>query len=248
MLVHRLQPLALLPQRSVDAAGLLGDLAQHLLVESRLDDRPVFVAQELTGLARHRNQLALRRPDTDGVDAQAVLRRAARRFERPPLQIFPIGQQHQELVVAWLGRERVPRLADRPRQVRTAPRDDPRLQRRQRLAKYLAIERQRALQEGVPGERDQPDPVAVEFLDQVAHRQLGPRQAVRFHVLRQHAPRGVDREEQVDSLPVGLLPVEAELRAGQRDAQARHPAQQKRPLQPPPPWGERRGELGDQVM
>ena len=88
----------------------------------------------------------------------------------------------------------------------------------QRLLEHAVVERQRALQERVAREGHQPDPIALELRHQVANGQLGARQAVRLQIRRQHALRGVEREQQVDAAAVGLLPANAPLGARQRHA------------------------------
>ena len=64
---------------------------------------------------------------------------------------------------------------------------------------------------------NQSDPVTPQFLDQVAHPPFGLLQAVGLDILRQHALRGVERNDDAQSALLYLFPLEAPLRTGQRD-------------------------------
>ena len=69
-----------------------------------------------------------------------------------------------------------------------------------RLDRGVVINRQRSLQKGATRKRDQPDTVALQFVDKILRGQLHALETVRRHIVRQHAARGVDRQDQVESL------------------------------------------------
>ncbi len=78
----------------------------------------------------------------------------------------------------------------------------------------------------VPGEGDEADAVAAELRQEVLDRELRAREPVRLDVGREHAPRGVDRDDQVDALALDLLPAEAPHRTGERQRRAAAPPRQ----------------------
>ena len=214
----RLEPLALRAERLVESARRLGDLAQPRRVEARLDELSARIADEARPALRigHGDQLAGGRADAHGVDADALLRDLARGRDGAALEILAVGEHDQALLVPLLGGERS--AASRSALARSVPavRDDARIERLQRLEEGVVVERERGLEERGARERDQADAVVLEPADQVDDRELRALEAIRSRVLGQHAARHVDGEQHVDAAAVLLLPVEAELGAGER--------------------------------
>ena len=103
------------------------------------------------------------------------------------------------------------------------------------------------MQKSVAREREQADAVAIEIVDKVIDGELGAVEPVRLHILRQHAFGRVHRDQQFDALAMHFLPVETDLRTGQRDEQTRDAGDENTLFQPASPRGDRRGKLGEQA-
>ena len=148
--------------------------------------------------------------------------------------------------------ERLQARVHRRAEVRAAARDDADLDRVQALAEGALVERQRALHERAAGERDESGAVALELRQQVLDGELCPPEAVRLHVRREHAPRRVERDDQVDALAVHLLPAESPHGPGEcedegqdRAAEERRPERASSPIDVGRHHGEeRRGDEG----
>ena len=156
-----------------------------------------------------------------GEDAQAFLGGFLGGLQRAGVVVLAVGEQHEHLVVvAFLegGQGSLDRFGDG----RAALRDDVHVQRLDALAEGRVVNGQRALQEGAAGEGDQAEAVGLGALHQVQRGQLGARQAVGRDVLRQHALRGVNGDDDVQPALLDFLPVKAPLRPRQRQDQADH--------------------------
>src|SRR5207237_5896135 len=104
--------------------------------------------------------------------------------------------------------------------VRAAARDDADMDRVEALAEGALVERERALDEGAAGEGDEAGAVAPELRQQVLDGELRAAEAVRLHVAREHAARGVERDDEIDALAVHLLPAEAPHGSPEREGEA----------------------------
>ena len=94
------------------------------------------------------------------------------------------------------------------------------------LPKRVLVVGERAGQIRLAGERHQADAVSVELLDEVEDRELGPLETIGRDVLGEHAPRGVEREHDVDAAlrhvleaPAGLRPREGREERGDPEQQ-----------------------------
>ncbi len=90
------------------------------------------------------------------------------------------------------------------------------------------VEGERGLEERGARERDQADAVVLEAADEVGDGELRPLETVRSRVLGEHAARHVDGEQHVDAAAALLLPVVAELGAGERREDAGEAGGQQR--------------------
>ena len=86
----------------------------------------------------------------------------------------------------------------------------------------------KAPKEGRPRESYEADTVAAELCQEILHCELGAREPVRFDVGREHAARGVDRDQQIDALALHLLPAEAPHRAAEGHRERQHGAAEQR--------------------
>ena len=135
--------------------------------------------------------------------------------------ILPIGEQDQHLVVVAFfegGEGRLNRFS----YGRAALGNDIHIERLDALAEGRVVDGQRALEERAARERYQPQPVGPRALHQFERGQLRPRQTVGGNVLRQHALRSVDGDDDVQPALLHLLPVKAPLRSRQRQDEADH--------------------------
>ena len=104
-------------------------------------------------LVHDRDQFAVRAADADGENLQAVLRRRARRVQRAAFEVFAVGEQHEDALVVAVAFQRGFGFVDGRGDVRAAARNDLRVQRVERLAEGVVVERERALQKRIAGER-----------------------------------------------------------------------------------------------
>ena len=194
--------------------------AKPRLVEVRADGLAVFVVHD----ARHaavpvtkRDELASRRSDAHGVHRDARSGRSLRFREPLALEILAVRDEHHRLLMTWLRRQCGGCYVDAMSDVSATTRDGARIEGVDRLEESRMVEGHGALDERVPGKRDDADAVPWKPLDEVADRQLRALESRRFHVVGIHAARRVDDEEQVGPLPLERLPMEALLRACERD-------------------------------
>ena len=199
----------------VDAAGIDRDALERRLVEPRLDHLALAILEEAPVLAR--DELALRCADADGEDVHAALLGARDRSVEIALVALAVGDQHDRLVVALASLEGLEAGIDRRCQRGASARDDADLDGVETLQERAPIEGERALEERRARESHQAETVAAGLGDEIADRELGAGEAVGLHVGREHAARGVERDHQVDSLALHLLPAESPHRAGQGD-------------------------------
>ena len=125
--------------------------------------------------------------------------------------------------MARLRRQRLGRDVDSAPDVGPAARDDRGVEGVERLEERVVVERHRALDEGVAGERDEPDAVAREPVDEVANGELRALEARGLHVVGVHALGGVDDQQEVGPLPLERSP------SASPSAAARAPRSPSRP-------------------
>ncbi len=126
-------------------------------------------------------------------------------------------------------------------------RDDRRVQGVKRLEKGTVVEGEWTEREGVSGEGNQPDTVALQLLDEIGDREARPLEPVRHHVLRQHAARRIDREDQVDAPAFHLAEFEAILRSRHREENAEQTGDPQALLEVASPARNRIRELPEQT-
>ena len=132
--------------------------------------------------------------------------------------------------------ERLEAGGDRGAEVRAAARDDADVDRVEALAEGALVERERALDEGAAGERDETGAVALELRQQVLDGELRAAEAVRLHVGREHAARGVEGDDEIDALAMHLLPAKAPHGSSEREGEAEdRSANQHGTRRPPAP-------------
>jgi len=101
-------------------------------------------------------------------------------------------------------------------------RNDADLERIHSLAKGLVIKSEWRLQESGAGKCHQSKAITPGQPHQIKGGQFRLFQPIRGHVLRQHAARSVDGDNDVEPSLFGFLPGKTPLRPGQRDEQAGH--------------------------
>ena len=138
------------------------------------------------------------------------------------------------------------RFANRRGDVRAAVRDGVRIERVERFAEGVVIQRHRTLQKGAARESDQAHAIAFQFCDEIGDGEFCAGEPVGLHVLREHALRGVHGEEQFESLAMRFLPDEAGLRTRQRDEKKDNGEGEKRALDAPARRGDRGSEFVQQ--
>ncbi len=119
-------------------------------------------------------------------------------------------------------------FADRSADIGSAPGNQIRIEGGERLLKDGAVQRHRALQERIARESDDARSVACEFPDQITHGQFRSAEAVRRQIVGGHAARGVDGEQDVEPLALGLFEVRTPPWSRRCDKEAHHPDGQKR--------------------
>ena len=174
---------------------------------------------------------AIRRADADGENAQArLLALARRRYGRVRVVVvLAVGEEHENLVVLSLLLKRGARGLNRLGQRGAALGNHVYVEEIHALPERFLIERKRALQKRAAGERDQPEAVALRETHQIDRRELRARQAVRLHVIGQHAFRGVDGHHDVETALFGFLKREAQLRREREKNQRRDCDGQQQP-------------------
>ncbi len=189
----------------------------------RLDDIALFVADVIASPLRvlDAENLAVAGANAHREDAQAFLRRLLRRLQRTGIVVLTVREEDQHLVVVALlvGGER---SLNRIHQGRAALGNNVHIERLDALAEGRVVYGQRALQEGAAGEGDQAQAVGFGALHQIERGELGPGEAVRRDVRRQHAFRGVNRHNDVQPPLLDLLPVEPPLRPSQGQEKTGH--------------------------
>ncbi|EKD35771.1 MAG: hypothetical protein ACD_75C01785G0002 [uncultured bacterium] len=211
--VDRLETLAR-TERGIKAAALFGDGREGLLIEPGGDEvaRRVLDEAFVPGAAEG-NQFTLFGADADGMDGEALCRRFLGGFYRIAFEVFPVGDDDENLVIGCIA-EHFHGAVDDLDDIGAALGDELGIHGRQRLFEGIVIKGQRAHEIGGAGKGQEPHPVAVQPADEIEDRQMRPLQPVRFHVLGEHALRGIEGKEQVDALAFHIHPPLAVLRPG----------------------------------
>ena len=144
------------------------------------------------------------------------------------LVVLPVGDDEERarpsLGTLGGGVERLGRDGERGREVGPLDGDLPGVGGVEEQAEGAPVGRERALEERLAREHDEPDPVAPALLDDALDGQLGPIEPRRGHVVGPHRVRHVEGHDQVEALLPGLADGEARARPRQRDAEAQERA------------------------
>ncbi len=190
-----------------ETAGLGGDALEGVGIEPAVDDVAVLVADVCgcAGAGAQGDGAALLGADSDGIDGDPAFGGFARLPDPALLEVLPVGDQDDdpEVVVGGKGRLRLPEGRG---QVGAPGGDHVGVHRLERLEEGPVVEGERALEEGVAGEGDEPDPVALELVDEILDGQFRADETVRLDVGGEHAPGGVEGEDDVDAPAAALAP------------------------------------------
>jgi hypothetical protein len=165
------------------------NLLKERLVQTRLDGPPFPILQErLPPLGiRDRNQLALRTAHAHREDLHPRRGHLPGGGHGVSRMMLSVRDHDEDPQFGSRDRKRRQAVADGLGQIRAPAGDGVGRELLQGQEERAVVRRQRALEEARAGEREDPDPLPFELHQQVPDRQLGPREAVRLHVLRQHA-------------------------------------------------------------
>ena len=159
--------------------------------------------------------------------------------------VFAIGNEQDDAVRGALRRERVHGGLQRLRNGRAAARNNAGIQIIERHGERGIIHGQRALHDGGTRKRHEAHAVTAQVAQQIAHAPLGLLQARGLDVRRQHRARCIQYNHQIQALAADFLPMEAPLRAGERNNQKhqrRQPQRQPRPRASGIPRRRQRGQ------
>ena len=179
------------------------------------------------------NDAAVGRSDADGVNFKPALRGIFGGGEDASFEVLAIGDEDEEFHVVGLAAEGVDGLVDGAGDVAARTRNGVGVEFAHGGLEGVVVERQGALQKGVAGKGDQAEPVVGKVIGEIGYGQLGAFDAVRFHVLGQHALGAIDGEENVEAAAVFFLPVEQKMGPRQgREEKARGGGEKNRLQQP----------------
>ena len=111
----------------------------------------------------------------------------------------------------------------------------------------VVVDREGRLEEGAAGKGDQADAIALQLVDQILRREFDPLETIRLHVVREHAARNVDREEQVESLAFHLVVGVAPARSRQANEDEAEDEKEKDEAKDAPAAIDRPGQLRQQT-
>ena len=150
--VHRVRA----GEQHVEAVRRLGNLPQQLLVEPRLHDVTLVVADIIGApfAVVDAQELAVGRADADRENAQAFAGGFFRGVERLAGVVFTVGEKNHYFIVVVLALEGGAGGFDRLGQRGPALGNDVHVQRIHVLAKRFVIKRERTLQERAASKRD----------------------------------------------------------------------------------------------
>ena len=202
--------------------GRVGDDAEHIVAASRLDGRAGFIllpAHKPAAIIAHGNldRLPAAFRHQNQVDAEAV--QAPRFLERLLQRVvcFTVGEQHQHAVSDFGARvQQIDALRESRGERRATFRGDVGIERVEVEGERRAIHRQRRQDVARPSEDREAEPVAVQILHQTARLPQSASQAARLRVLRQHGPRDVDRQHEIETAGFGDDALFAPARSRQR--------------------------------
>ena len=215
----------------------------------RFHELAIFIFGEVAAAVfiGHRHKFAAGTADADGENLDALFGRRLRCRDAFTAEVFAIGDEHENFFRCGARLEHGLGFTDRRRHVSAAERDRGGVEGVERLAEGVVVERHRALQEGVASKGHQTHAVAFEFGDEILHAKLCASQAVRLHVLRQHAFGSVHGKEQLQPLAVRFLPFKTRLRPCQCDEQQPDAEREQHALGAPPRCGDRACEFVQQT-
>ena len=210
--IHRLDALlenllrGIRPDGHEEPTGRLRDLLQPGFIELRLNRLPGNIADEVLPpvLGPERDERAFRRADADGEDADPVLRGFFRRGDPIFIEFLSIGEEDERAGLAFRLPERLLGGCNRGRDIGSSFRDNIGVQLVERIDRGTVVKRERCLEKGGTGERDEPDPVAFEQADKILGEKLGARQPCGRNVRRQHALGSIHGDDDITALLLDL--------------------------------------------
>ena len=232
-----LEPVSGRTERDVKTVRDLSDLLKRFRLKMALDDVSVIIAHVANGAiaVANRDRRAFGGAHPDRVDGQSVCGGFAGLGDAAALKVLPISDENDDLEIV-VGGESGFRLLDRRREVGASVGDDVGIHRVEGLEKGVVVEGEGALKKGAAGEGDEADAVPLKLVHKVLNRELGPDEPVGLDILREHAARGVEGEDNVDPPAMALGPGVAPLRAGKGEKEEDHPEENDSVLQAPAEW------------
>ena len=189
----------------------------------------LLVAGQVSSAVQDGDGLALGAADRHREDADAGFREIGGRGERISALVLAVGDQQHRLsrIAAAAAVEHFARLVEGIGDGRSLRRHADRLDGAQEQPGCGVVGGERALDERVAGEHHQADAISVQAVEERRDFQLRALDARRLHVPREHAVRGVERDDQIHARALDHIGALAALRAGGREekeeqAQAEH--------------------------
>ena len=181
-LLHRARPIFEMQIKSVRG---LRDIAQPFFIQLRFHHLTLHIFDESRAacLARDRNERTFRCAYADRENMHAVVDRGFCSFHRVAAQFFAIGENNERAIAGCAFAEGVIGERDRCGNVGAAFRDRFGVQGVDRFDRGFVINRERRLQKGAPGKRDQPDAIALQLIDEVLRGEFDPGESARRDVV-----------------------------------------------------------------
>ena len=197
-LTNTIETIAKCAERLISAVGGLGNGAQGRFVQAAVHGLVLGVEQPLTAAGRSRDEhlATARSANADREDHNIFRRQRLCLVHAALLQIFAIGNQHENLPPPIFF-DRRKTFIQGAANVRSRHGNRSFIHGLQGIAKRVVIQRERALQKRLAGKRHEADAATSEILHEFLNRQLRPREAAWIHVRGQHALRAVEQEQHV---------------------------------------------------
>ena len=213
-------PLSLRAQGHVYATRGCGNILEHVGIQMRSDEvtRRVFDKLVASRTVRNRNEFTGLGTDSDREDHHTLLRRRLGREQRIAAQILAVGDQDHDLLRVPPHRERRLAQANGRGDIRAAQRDGVGVQCLQRFAEGVIVGCHGCLQKRLTGECHEAHAVPIEPIQEILDRQLRPCEPIRLHIRRQHRTGGINRKQNIQPAPLGLLHAHRTQRPRQCDA------------------------------
>ncbi len=189
-----------------------------------------FIPGYISVLVDDRDRLARLAADGDRVDAQAGVAQVRGGLQSVALLVFAVGdEQHRaRRRAASAAVEDALRFQQRRGDGRPLLRHPGGIDRAQEKPRRGVVRGERALHEGVAREDHQAHAIALEPIEERGDFQLGAVETRGLHVARQHAVRGVERDDEVDARALHELRPLAALRTRRGQKKKEEPEPQRR--------------------